>query len=147
MTAIYFYTTRGRFGCFSNFSRHPITMGGKVWPTTEHYYQAMKFEDVSLQEEIRTAATPKVAARIGRDVALPLRPDWHDRRLDVMREALYAKFTQHPELREVLLGTEDREIVEHSLKDRFWGNGGDGSGQNMLGKFLMELRHHLRRES
>ena len=42
--AIYFYTTIGEYGFLSNFSRHGFGLGGKYWPTVEHYFQAMKFE-------------------------------------------------------------------------------------------------------
>ena len=63
--------------------------------------------------------------------------------MDIMRVALYAKYTQHQRLRDLLLGTGDREIVEHTSNDSFWGDGGDGRGQNVLGKLLMELRDQL----
>jgi predicted NAD-dependent protein-ADP-ribosyltransferase YbiA (DUF1768 family) len=45
------------------------------------------------------------------------------------------------------VATGDAVIVEHSQKDRYWGDAGDGSGENMLGKILMEVREELRRES
>jgi ribA/ribD-fused uncharacterized protein len=65
---------------------------------------------------------------------------------DIMREALRAKFTQHEDLRKILLETGDARLVEHTTNDRYWGDGGDGSGLNMLGKLLMELREELRNE-
>lgn len=42
---IEFYRTGDEYGCFSNFSAHPIAVGGKVWPTSEHYFQAQKFAE------------------------------------------------------------------------------------------------------
>jgi ribA/ribD-fused uncharacterized protein len=42
MTTINFYSARDEYGCFSNFSRHPIFLDGKRWPTSEHYFQAQK---------------------------------------------------------------------------------------------------------
>ena len=63
-----------------------------------------------------------------------------------MRAALRAKFTQHPALRSLLVGTGDAELIEHTANDRYWADGGDGRGKNMLGKLLMELRAHLRTE-
>ena len=86
------------------------------------------------------------AARQGRSRALPLRPDWEDVKDRIMEEAVYAKFTQHPDLRRVLLGTEKAVLVEHTANDRYWGDGGDGSGENRLGKILMEIRERLRTE-
>ena len=60
----------------------------------------------------------------------------------MMYVALYAKFTQHGELKR-LLGTGDRLLVEHTERDRYWGDGGDGRGGNHLGKLLMKLRKEL----
>jgi ribA/ribD-fused uncharacterized protein len=87
-----------------------------------------------------------IAARLGRSRERPLRPDWEEVKDDIMREALRAKFTQHEQLRSWLLGTGDAELVEHTRNDAYWGDGGDGTGKNMLGKLLMELRAKLRTE-
>ena len=81
-----------------------------------------------------------LAARMGRDRKRKLRRDWESAKLNVMREALLAKFTQHDELRELLLSTGDAKIVEHTENDSFWGDGGDGTGKNMLGQLLMATR-------
>jgi len=64
-----------------------------------------------------------------------------------MREVLRAKFAQHASLGSLLLSTGDAELVEHTTNDRYWEDGGDGSGKNRLGQLLMELRSELRRES
>lgn len=71
--AIYFYDPRNEYGAFSNFSRHGIECDGFYWPTTEHYFQAQKFEDESYREKIRQAETPKKAAELGRSRDMPLR--------------------------------------------------------------------------
>ena len=57
-----------------------------------------------------------------------------------MRNGLRLKFTQHPALLELLLSTGTKKIVEHTVNDSYWGDGGDGSGKNRLGAILMELR-------
>ncbi len=145
MTAtIRFYRTAENYGCFSNFAPFPIALKGKVWPTSEHYFQAQKFAETEHEEAIRRAKSPMIAARMGRDREKPLRADWEFVKDDIMREAVRAKFTQHAELREVLLATGDAEIVEHTGKDSYWGDGGDGRGKNMLGRILMDVRQELR---
>ena len=63
-----------------------------------------------------------------------------------MREALRAKFTQNKELKKILLETGDAELVKHTANDNYWADGGDGSGKNVLGKLLMELREQLKSE-
>jgi ribA/ribD-fused uncharacterized protein len=141
---ILFYRVSEPYGEFSNFSPHPFKLKGKVWPTSEHYFQAQKFAGTEHEEAIRLAKSPMVAARMGRSRARPLRADWETAKDDIMREALLAKFTQHPALSSLLLRTGDAELVEHTTNDRYWGDGGDGRGKNRLGQLLMELRLQLR---
>jgi len=40
---IRFYRPGDEFGELSNFAAYPVTLYGKVWPTSEHYFQAQKF--------------------------------------------------------------------------------------------------------
>jgi N-glycosidase YbiA len=140
---IYFYSTRDAYGGFSNFSSHGITLKGVYWPTSEHYFQAQKFAGTPHEEAIRLAKTPKRAAEMGRERSRPLRADWEQVKDDVMREALAAKFRAHAELRAELLATGNEQLVEKTTGDYYWGCGTDGSGKNMLGKLLMELRAQL----
>lgn len=140
---ICFYKAADAYGCFSNFSAHPITIDNILWPTSEHYYQAHKFKDTRLIERIRALASPEEAAKYGRSMPESLRPDWERVKIDVMRRAVTEKFTQHLSIRKILLDTGDAELIEHTENDRFWGDGGDGSGLNMLGKLLMEVRASL----
>jgi ribA/ribD-fused uncharacterized protein len=84
-----------------------------------------------------------IAARMGRDRSKPIRADWETVKIDVMRSAVRAKFEQHADIRQTLLSTGDSRIVEHTTNDRFWGDGGDGSGENWLGRILMEIREEL----
>ena len=145
-TTIRFYRTDDPYGEFSNLSPHPIVVDGVVWPTSEHFFQAQKFAGTEHEEAIRHASTPDKAAKMGRDRKRPLRADWEEMRNDVMQLATYCKFTQHPELRQLLLDTEDAWLVEHTTNDHYWGDGGDGSGQNMLGRILMEIRDLLKHQ-
>jgi ribA/ribD-fused uncharacterized protein len=140
---INFYTTKGEHGYFSNFSRYPVKIKGKIWPTTEHYFQAMKFEGTVHEAEIRKADNPMQAAQMGRDRKRPLRTDWEIVKNNIMKEAIRAKFTQHSDLKNKLLSTNGSILVEHTVNDKYWGDGGDGSGKNMLGKILMEVRDEL----
>ena len=142
---IRFYSTTGEYGCLSNFARSWIGLKGKSWPTVEHYFQAQKFAGPEYEEVIRLCQSPMIAKRLGRSRKHPLRPDWERVKDAIMREAVLAKFTQHADLRAVLLGTGDAVLVEHTAKDSYWGDGGDGSGRNVLGRILMSVRDELRR--
>jgi len=145
---IEFYRTVGTYGCFSNFSRHPVTFATKVYPTSEHAFQAQKYVDTAPEhaEAIRLSSTPTKAKALGWSRKYKVRADWDTARLMVMREILRAKFTQHPLCRAVLLSTGDQELVEHTKNDAFWGDGGGGKGkgENQLGKALMDIRRELR---
>lgn len=146
MNQILFYRITDPYGEFSNFSAHIVTLKGKQWPTVEHYFQAQKFAGTEHEESVRQAKSPMIAARMGRSRQRPLRADWETVNEGVMREALYAEFTQHPGLRSLLLATGDAVIIEHTRNDRYWGDGGDGTGKNRLGELLMELRAKFRAE-
>jgi ribA/ribD-fused uncharacterized protein len=144
--SIYFYGSKEQpYGCFSNFSAHGFELDGVWWPTSEHYFQAQKFAGAPQHvEEVRRAQSPKQAAMRGRSRARPLRADWEQVKDDVMRRGVLRKFETHAEIRAVLLGTGEEEIVENAPHDYYWGCGQDGSGKNMLGKVLMEVRAILR---
>ena len=146
MNRIVFYRVNEPYGEFSNFSSHPFELKGRIWPTSEHYFQAQKFAGTEHEEAVRLAKSPMIAARMGRSRAHPLRADWEAVKDDIMREALRAKFAQHPAIKSLLLSTGMAELVEHTTNDRYWGDGGDGKGKNRLGQLLMELREQLRRE-
>ena len=141
---IEFYNTHGDYGCFSNFYRAVIRVDGKNWTTTEHYFQAQKFAGTEHMGRVRQAKTPGEAASLGRRRDFPLRRDWEAVKENIMLQALRAKFTQHADLAEILLGTGDAELVEHTERDSYWGDGGDGSGRNRLGWLLMQVRDELR---
>jgi ribA/ribD-fused uncharacterized protein len=64
---------------------------------------------------------------------------------DIMREAVRLKFKANPDIRVLLLATEDAALIEKTTGDYYWGCGTDGTGKNMLGRILMEVRDELRR--
>ncbi len=147
MLPIKFYSTADTWGEFSNFAPFPIKLDGGSWPTAEHYFQAQKFEDPAYRKKIQSASSPDRAATLGRDRSKKPRPDWQRFRLGVMRKALLAKFTQHPELKTLLLSTGTAKLIEHTPNDDYWGDGGDGTGQNMLGRMLMDIREQFAKEA
>lgn len=146
MKTINFYKPKDPFGCFSNFSKHSFKLKDKTWPTSEHYFQAMKFEGTKFEDAVRRCETPGEAADMGRDRALPLRSDWESVKDSVMKEALIAKFNANAKIKKELFDTGDAVLVEHTEKDSYWGDGGDGSGKNMLGKLLMEVREFFKND-
>ena len=141
---IFFYSTKDAYGEFSNFAAFPIEIDSRIWPTSEHYFQAQKFAGTEHEELIRTTPSPMTVAKIGRDRKRPLRTDWEEVKDSMMRKAVWTKFNQHPRLAAMLIETGDAEIVEHTENDAYWGDGGDGKGLNRLGQILMQVRAELR---
>ena len=146
---ITFYERGQPYFEFTNFAEFPILLDGKTWPTSEHYFQAQKFVGTPYVEQIRNLPRPRDAFDLSRQsqVSQWLRSDWEQVKLHVMHKALQAKFSQHSHLRDMLVKTGDRQLIEHTTRDSFWGDGGDGCGQNHLGKLLMKVRSELDRRS
>ena len=141
---IKFYGRNDEYGCFSNFAYSPFRLNGTTWPSVEHYFQAQKFPDTEYEEAIRQAKSPAKAKTMGRSRKYRLRRDWESVKDGIMREAVLAKFTQHADLRAILLSTGDALLIENSPTDDYWGCGGHGGGKNKLGKILMSVRDQLR---
>lgn len=172
MNQILFYSPREvPYGCFSNFSRHSVLYQGRNWSTSEAAFQAMKYypHRLDLMEAILHAPKPMEAAEIGRNRSYPIRPDWDSpvsnwnglegssvddgrgpaKAIElvkdlVMYEVVLAKFTQHSDLKSILLSTGTLPLVEHAIHDPYWGIGCSGIGVNRLGKVLMLARENIR---
>ena len=113
------------------------------WNTSEHYFQAQKFVGTPYLEQVRSISTPNDAAKLGRRRTFPLRQDWEQVKDAVMLKAVLCKFQVHVDIRAILLGTGDEEIVETAPSDYYWGCGKDGTGRNQLGVTLMQVRDLL----
>jgi ribA/ribD-fused uncharacterized protein len=126
-----------RYEFLSNFHPCPVELDGVEYRTVEHAYQAAKTLDRAEREHVRSAPTPAEAKERGQH--LTMRPDWTDIKVDIMRALLQQKFSSGP-LRDHLLATRPRELIEgNTWDDRFWGVC-DGEGENWLGRLLMEIR-------
>lgn len=97
-----------------------------------------------MRAEIQGAISAHEAFKIAEANKTHRRKDWDVVKVGIMREILRAKVAQHEYVRRKLLATGDRELVEDSWRDDFWGWGAGRDGQNMLGKLWMEVRAELR---
>lgn len=153
-----------------------LFIDGDQYLSTEHYFQAEKFNypdaefyrdiiilaDSPMKVKMLGSQNPthrfgqnwvvnkhidlgRVVDVINQNKKLKIRPDWDNVRVDVMKKALKYKF-KNADLEELLLETDDKQLIENSPNDLFWGNGyrSGGNGQNMLGKLLMELRESIK---
>jgi ribA/ribD-fused uncharacterized protein len=129
---------------FSNFAPFGVDLDGAWWPTVENYYQAQKFADPELRKKIRKAEKPIIAKNLADKNKGAMRADWEAVKDEVMYRAVRCKFASHPELKAMLLATDDEEISEAVPTDTYWGVGRDGTGQNKLGKIIARVRDELR---
>jgi len=144
MEKIIFCKLKKPFGEFSNFYPVTLIIDSKQYKSVEHYYQSKKFEGTIWEEHIRNQDRAFEAACEGRRKELPLRGDWEEVKLLVMKRALVAKFKNIERFKNLLLSTGTAELIEYSKKDYFWGRNEDGAGYNMLGKLLMEMREEIK---
>ena len=144
LDTVYFYSQTDAFAEFSNFAPYGVSMEGLWWATVEHYFQAQKFNDAGYREKIRASHRPRDAKTLGMTRKLPIREDWEEVKVDIMRAAVLQKFRTHPNLAALLEATGDRMIAENAPMEGFWGCGADGVGLNWLGRLLMEARASLR---
>lgn len=143
------------FYVLSNFSSFNLEFASRTFPTSEHAYHWMKFsrwgdkyikispEAERIALDIRVAPSAHEAFKIAERNKAYRRPDWDEVKVDVMRRILRAKAEQHEYVHRKLLATGDRELVENSWRDDFWGWGPNRDGKNMLGKLWMEVRAEL----
>ena len=124
-------------------SKHGFHLDDADWPSVEHYYQAMKFEDEEIREKIRLSPHPKDAASLAKEHKKSIRKDWEKIKTTVMTRGTYIKCRTHQEVANALLQTDDKKIVENSQYDYYWGCGRDGRGKNTYGKILMDDRRKL----
>jgi ribA/ribD-fused uncharacterized protein len=147
MHVIQFHSVGADYGWLSNSAPYPISLESKMWYTAEHYFQTQKFYSEGVKKQILKTRSAAEVIRISNNPKLRIRKDWIYVRVDAMRTAVRAKFTQIPELRKLLVNTGDAVLIDHSDDDSYWSDGGDGNGQNMLGVVLMEVRDELRQGS
>lgn len=126
----------------SNFYEAEVVLDGDIYPSVEHAYQASKTLDLEYRELIRKAVSPVKAKSLGKIV--PMRTDWEDVKISIMRDLLRQKFS-HDFLRSKLLATGDQPLIEGNYwGDRFWGQDLSGVGLNWLGRLLMEVRNEIK---
>ena len=140
---IYFFKREDRYYEFSNFSGFGFELDGNKWKTMEHYFQATKFEGTEQFERILNSGSPKQAKDLGQTRAIPIRGDWDQVKEEIMLSGLRLKFA-NPELKELLISTGKKKLIENSPYDKYWGIGPNGKGKNRLGELLMQLREELK---
>lgn len=151
---IHFYRANEKpYGALSNLYRREMKFDGMSgFPTAEHAYQYGKPRKESVRSWLMCAPSPSLLAMAAHGLySWDIAPGWSQTKVTRMAAVLNAKFSQHADLRELLVETTGQaRLVESATVDndvnRFWGEV-NGVGKNMLGVLLMELRERLRSDA
>ncbi|PSK55989.1 hypothetical protein B9Z65_4867 [Elsinoe australis] len=149
------------YGFLSQWYECPFEVDGvKYWHTEQWMMmeKARLFKDEEAAEKMRKTKVPKEHQALGRKVKNYDGKVWDQHKSKIVEEGNYHKFTKTPagdKLREKLLETGDRELVEASPYDRIWGVGfwaDEASasrlawGENLLGKAITNVRERIKKE-
>ena len=146
-TQVFFYEQD--FYVLSNFSSFRLYWRGHDFATSEAAYHWEKFDSgvfagMEVQRLICAARSAHDAFKIAKEHKVARRVLWDDVKVIIMGNILRAKVKQHEYVRRKLLATGDRDLIENSWRDDFWGWGPNRDGKNMLGNLWMEIRSELR---
>jgi ribA/ribD-fused uncharacterized protein len=144
--------------CFSQWWMASFENDGKLYLTAEHFMMARKaalFGDTEIEEQILGTKSPKDVKALGRKINNFNNDIWNEHKYEIVKEGNFFKFGQNEELREFLVGTKSKVIVEASPVDPIWGIGMSENdpdaqspelwkGENLLGFALMEVRYLLK---
>ncbi len=145
--ALYFsrYDASELLGSYAELS---FLLEDTLWPSVEHYLQAMQYESTSEQERVRNLLTPADAHKEAKGRWFKKkRSDWESVRSVYLTRAIYTQCKTHAQVAERLLGTSSQKLVENDQYDYYWGCGRDRRGTNMYGQVLMAVRDKLRAEA
>jgi len=153
METIAFTKSKLPFGWCGNMSPFPVEYNGKTWRTTEALFQALRFEDETLIEEIRAEKSPMGAKlKAKRNVSKMIVKQLSEKDVENMKLCVKLKIEQHPEIKKQLIETGDAQIIEDVTRrgdkgsNLFWGAmlvGEEWIGKNVLGNVWMEARKEL----
>ena len=147
MQIVCFHNPNEENGYLSNWYLSPFTVNGIDFSSMEQYMmyaKAICFGDQDIADRILGTDDVAEIKALGRMVKNYDDHFWSGVRQISVYEGLYAKFSQNSELKNILLKTGSESIVENTSSDYYWGCGTNGSGKNMLGIILMEIRDKLK---
>ena len=146
--------------CFSQWYPSKFIVGGKEYQYAEQFMMAKKaelFNDIENLHKIMTASSPQTIKKLGREVQNFDPVVWNEKKFEIVVQGNLAKFSQNPELRNFILSTGNKILVEASPYDKIWGIGMNESspdvifpekwkGQNLLGFALMKVRSIIKND-
>ena len=147
--------------CLSQWYVAPFEIDGKRYICAEQYMmeqKALLFDNIDIAQKIMETDDPSAHKALGREITGFIEDKWNLHKYQFVLNANLAKFSQNQPLKDFILSTGSKILVEASPYDKIWGIGMSASdknvsnpsfwqGQNLLGIALMEVREILRNES
>lgn len=131
---------KGKYYFLSNFYYAPVMYEGLLYQNNEAAFQSAKIKNIERRKQF-CQTDPSTAKRKGRSISL--RDDWEEIKDEVMYQCVKDKFTRNKDLKQKLIDTGNKELIEgNTWNDTYWGVC-RGKGKNMLGKILMRVREEL----
>ena len=145
-------------GIYSQWHLADMVIDGIEYNSCEQYMmhqKALLFNDETIAEDILNEKNPREQKKFGRQIKGFDKSIWDKNCMAIVYEGNYAKFTQNPKLKEQLLATGNRVLVEASPLDNIWGIGmGENDenvddpsfwlGLNLLGSAIMLVRNQIK---
>lgn len=156
-----FWHEYDEYGCFSNWYNAGFVYAGIRYSSVEQfmmYHKLLTFRQFGLADKVMATDDPAEAKQIGRTKFKEFDDKlWTRIRTTIVKRGVRAKFEQNPELREILLSTDNTVLAECSPYDQIWGIGlspnderiydtSQWQGKNKLGRILMIIREELRQD-
>ena len=138
---------RDEYYFLSNFYDCTVLYEGILYKSSEAAFQAQKCSSEEEKQKF-SAYDPDQAKHHGKRVKPFDSAAWNEKRMKVMYNVVYAKFTQHPDLAQKLIDTGDAILEEgNSWNDLYWGvDAKTRQGSNHLGRILMRIRKELKEQ-
>lgn len=134
----YAYGPNSKISYLSNYSQHTIVTPRGQFSTAEAALHAYKSDDIDYIQKQRYSTSPSASRYLAKTCKQTDR--WLSIRTQCMYDILNDKLERHSEIKKLLINTGLRPITFYSSQDTFWGNGGDGSGSNVLGTLWEKIR-------
>lgn len=146
--------------CLSQWWLDKFEVDGITYSCMEQYMMASKarlFGDEEIIPEIMAAKAQKTIKDLGRKVKHFDSEVWDKYKYSIVYRGNIQKFSQNEKLKEYLLSTKDKILVEASPYDTIWGIGlseddekaqipPQWKGTNLLGFALMQVRDEIRKK-
>ena len=133
---------KGEYLFLSNFYLSEVEYNGLFFQNAEAAFQSSKIKSKNIRKKF-SKMNPIQAKLVGEKIEATTE-NWEELKFDIMEKICYNKFTSNKVLKNKLLETKDKELINNNTRgDTIWGIS-NGVGENHLGKILMKIREELK---